>query len=381
MIGRLVNQLISYPLTNYQFTSYQLPVTNHLPHVWYNHLAMNAMPSPTFHIRDIPVYGDLILSPMAGFSDQPFRSICRELGSAMSYTEFVSAEAMSHNSKKTWRFFDFLPAERPMVFQLFDHDIDRLATQCQRAAERFGPDIIDINMGCSVANVTQRGAGAGLLREPAKIAALFKRLSHELTVPVTGKIRLGWDDQSRNYLEIAHILEDNGASAIAIHGRTKQQAYKGEADWNPISEVKAAVKIPVIGNGDVKCVADIDRIKAQTGCDAVMIGRAAIGNPWIFRRKDRQQVTFAEKAAMIRRHLAATVEYYGTDYGVILFRKHVVKYIKGVPGHADYRVPLLTCYTADEFIELFSQWENTYPFDHNDVDQLELEQPDECVAA
>lgn len=300
----------------------------------------------------------------------------------MSYTEFVSAEALSHNTKRSWRYFEFLPFERPMVFQLFDHDIERLATQCKRAADRLNPDIIDINMGCSVANIAQRGAGAGLLRTPAKIAALFNRLSHELSIPVTGKIRLGWDDQSRNYLEIAHVLEDNGASAVAIHGRTKQQAYKGEADWNPIGEIKAAVKIPVIGNGDVKCVADIERIKAQTGCDAVMIGRAAIGNPWIFQRKDKAQVTFAERATLVRRHLAAMTDYYGPELGVILFRKHVVKYIKGVPGHADYRVPLLTCHSADEFIHLFSQWEDEYPRAQTpDADPFEADWADECVVA
>lgn len=316
---------------------------------------MNAM--PTFHIREIPVHGDLILSPMAGFSDQPFRSICRELGSAMSYTEFVSAAAMAHDNDRTWHYFDFLPVERPMVFQLFDQDVDRLVAQSKRAVEMFGPDIIDINMGCSVSSISQRGAGAGLLRTPAKIAQLFDRLSKELSVPVTGKIRLGWDDQSRNYLEVAHILEDNGASAIAIHGRTKQQAYHGTADWIPIGEVKAAVKIPVIGNGDVQCVADIARLKAQTNCDAVMIGRAAIGNPWIFQRKDRAQVTFAEKAVMIRRHLAAMLDYYGPTRGLILFRKHVVKYIKGVPGQSAYHLALVTCHTADEFIGLFSRWE------------------------
>ncbi len=314
--------------------------------------------TPAFFIRDRPIYGDLILSPMAGFSDQPFRSICRELGSAMSYTEFVSAEAMSHNNPKTWRFFDFLPFERPMVFQFFDHDVDRLVVQCKRAFEKFGPDIIDINMGCSVSRVSQRGAGAGLLRTPDKIAQIFNGLSKELPVSVTGKIRLGWDAHSLNYLEVAHILEDNGACAIAVHGRTKQQAYHGTADWVPIGEIKAAVRIPVIGNGDVKCVADIDRLQAQTQCDAVMIGRAAIGNPWIFQRKDRDQVTFAEKAVMIRRHLAAMLDYYGPAQGLILFRKHVVRYIKGVPGVSEMHLPLVTCCTADEFIELFSQWED-----------------------
>jgi tRNA-dihydrouridine synthase B len=317
---------------------------------------MTLQPSANFYVREIPIRGDLILSPMAGFSDLPFRSICREYGSAMSYTEFVSAEAMSYDNPKTRRFFDFEPFERPMVFQLFDSDVDRLVTQCQRA-EALGPDTIDINMGCSVSSVSGRGAGAGLLRTPHKIAQIFNRLSKTLSVPVTGKIRLGWDDSSRNYLEVAHILEDNGASAIAIHGRTKQQAYKGEADWAPIGEVKAAVKIPVIGNGDVKCVADIDRLKAQTGCDAVMIGRAAIGNPWIFQRKDRDQVTFAEKAKLIRRHLAAMLDYYGAPHGLILFRKHVVKYIKGESGVSTVHLPLVTCNTADEFIELFSAWE------------------------
>jgi nifR3 family TIM-barrel protein len=319
---------------------------------------MTQATSPTFHIREIPIYGDLILSPMAGFSDQPFRSICRELGSALSYTEFVSAEAMSYNNPKTWRFFDFLPFERPMVFQFFDHDVDRLVAQCRRAAEMFAPDIVDINMGCSVSRVSQRGAGAGLLRAPRTIAQIFDRLSKELPVPVTGKIRLGWDDGSRNYLEVAHVLEDNGASAIAVHGRTKQQAYHGTADWAPIGEIKAAVKIPVIGNGDVKCVADIERLKSQTGCEAVMIGRAAIGNPWIFQRKDREQVTFAEKAVMIRRHLAAMLDYYGPQHGLILFRKHVVRYIKGVPGVSEMHLPLVTCNTAEEFIDLFSRWED-----------------------
>jgi tRNA-dihydrouridine synthase B len=335
---------------------------------------------PAFHIRELPVYGDLILSPMAGFSDLPFRSICRELGSALSYTEFVSAEAMSHNSSKTWRYFDFLPFERPMVFQLFDHDVDRLVAQCQRAVEMFQPDIVDINMGCSVSSVSQRGAGAGLLRTPAKIARIFKRLSKELAVPVTAKIRLGWDDQSRNYLEVAHVLEDNGASAIAVHGRTKQQAYKGEADWLPIAEIKAAVKIPVIGNGDVQRVADVDRLKALTGCEAVMIGRAAIGNPWIFQRKDREQVSFAEKATMVRRHLAAMLDYYGPQQGLILFRKHVVKYIKGVPGHSAYHLALVTCSTADEFIALFSRWE-AQALSGCRQDAADLEAGTACAAA
>jgi nifR3 family TIM-barrel protein len=333
---------------------------------------------PAFFIRDIPIYGDLILSPMAGFSDQPFRSICRELGSAISYTEFISTEAMSQASAKTRRFFDFLPAERPVAFQFFDHDVDRLVDQIKRAVDEYRPDFVDINMGCSVHNVSQRGAGAGLLRTPAKIAAIFDRLSRELPVPATGKIRLGWDERSLNYLEVARILEDNGAAAVAIHGRTREQAYRGAAAWQPIAEVKAALKIPVIGNGDVKCAADIARLKALTNCDAVMIGRAAVGNPWIFQRRDRAEVTFDQKAAMIRRHLAAMLEYYGPERGLVLFRKHVVKYIKGVPGQSEYHLRLVTCTTAEEFITLFSALEARAV--ESDEPAAEDWQPVECAA-
>ncbi len=344
---------------------------------------MQPLTAPTFFIRDIPVYGDLILSPMAGFSDKPFRAICRALGSAMSYTEFVSADGLSHNSPKSWKYFDFAEEERPIACQLFDHDVDRLVTQCQRVAERLHPSTIDINMGCSVPKISQRGAGAGLLRTPERIAEIFTRLTHSLSIPVTGKIRLGWDDHSRNYLEVAHVLEDNGASAIAVHGRTKMQAYKGEADWLPIAEIKAAVKIPVIGNGDVRTVSDIERIKAQTGCDAVMIGRAAIGNPWIFQRKSFAEVTFEERAALIRQHLVAMLDYYGPRLGLVLFRKHVVKYIKGVPYATDVRLALLTCNTADEFIELFGQWEERYERGeyHGTAEDLALFEEFESCAA
>jgi nifR3 family TIM-barrel protein len=188
-----------------------------------------------------------------------------------------------------------------------------------------------------------------MLRCPDKIARIFTRLSSELRVPVTGKIRLGWDDQSRNHIEVANILEDSGASLIAVHGRTKAQAYKGQADWDAIAEVKCAVQIPVIGNGDVKTVADIAHIKAHTGCDGVMIGRGAIGNPWIFARKDRECVTIAEKLTLMRRHLALNLDFYGQQLGLILFRKHAARYIAGLPGEAELRTLLLTSESVEEF--------------------------------
>lgn len=312
--------------------------------------------APPFRVGDIPVYGDLILSPMAGFSDKPYRLICREYGSAMSYTEFVSADGILYANDRTWQMLDFETSERPMVFQIFGSDEDRIEAAARRI-EELGPDIIDLNMGCSVPKVSGRGAGAALLKDPAKIGRIFARLSRALTVPVTGKIRLGWDDSSLTYLEVARAMEDNGAALIAVHGRTKAQAYNGQANWAAIAEIKQAVNIPVIGNGDVRSVADIERIKAETGCDAVMIARAAIGNPWIFQRKDNEQVTLAEKSALIRRHLQLMLEFYGRERGLVLFRKHVVKYVRGLAHIAQVKARLVTCTEPEEFIALMNAYE------------------------
>ncbi|MBE7554421.1 MAG: tRNA dihydrouridine synthase DusB [Anaerolineales bacterium] len=311
---------------------------------------------PSFMIRHIPVYGDVILSPMAGFSDKPYRLICREYGSAMSYTEFVSVDGILHGNERTAQMLDFDPSERPMTFQIFGSDEGKIEEAACRI-EQLGPDIIDLNMGCSVPKVSGRGAGAALLREPAKIGRIFSRLTRALSVPVTGKIRLGWDGQSLNYLEVAKVLEDNGAALIAVHGRTKAQAYNGQANWDAIAEIKESVKIPVIGNGDVTCVADIERIKRYTGCDGVMIARAAIGNPWIFQRKDLHEVTLAEKSKLIHRHLNLMLEFYGEERGLILFRKHVVKYVRGLAHIAQVKARLVTCTRPEEFIELMHQYE------------------------
>ena len=305
---------------------------------------------PAFHVREIPVFGRAILSPMDGYSDLPFRLICRELGSAMSYTEFTNVDELQSRKPtvKAWQKLRFAPSERPMTFQIYGHDEDRLVDTAIRLQE-YGPDIIDINMGCYVKSISERGAGSGMLCHPDKIGRVFTRLSQGLSVPITGKIRLGWDDNSRNYLEVARILEDSGASLIAIHGRTRAQAYKGEADWDAIAEVKQAVGVPVIGNGDVHSVADIARLRAHTGCDGVMIGRAAIGNPWIFSGRDPEQVSLDDRAALMRRHLALNLDFYGPQTGLLLFRKHAARYIHGLPGEAVLREPLLTANTVAEF--------------------------------
>ncbi len=313
-------------------------------------LPLGKIEQPNFFVRDIPVYGDLILAPMDGYSDLPFRSICRALGSAISYTEFVNVDEVSRRKPKsnTLRKLEYEPSERPITFQIYGHQEERLV-ETAIAVQELNPDIVDVNMGCYVHDIAERGAGSGLLRDPGKIARVISRMVNALRVPVTAKIRLGWDDNSRNYIEVARILEDNGASLIAVHGRTKAQAFRGNADWGAIGEVKRAVKIPVLANGDVKTVADIARIKAQTGCDGVMIGRGAIGNPWIFSRRDRDQVPLAEKIALLRKHLALNLQFYGEHTGLILFRKHASRYITGMYGAAEMRLRLLTCNNVEEF--------------------------------
>jgi len=321
---------------------------------------------PYFFVRDIPIYGDLILAPMDGYSDLPFRLLCYELGSAMSYTEFINVDSLSGRvpNEVIARKLKFDPREYPMTFQIYGHDEERLVETAKRLQDEYNPTIIDINLGCYVKKIAERGAGSGMLREPAKIARVFARLSRELRVPVTAKMRLGWDEYTRNYLEVVHILEDNGASLIAVHARTKQQAYKGQADWKAIAEIKQAVKIPVLGNGDVKTVADIERIKAQTGCDGVMIGRGAIGNPWIFSRKDRHDVTPAEKIALMRRHVALNVEFYGERLGLILFRKHAVRYIQKLPDGDTMRLSLVHCSAQAEFERILREYEVRVPHLH-----------------
>ena len=308
---------------------------------------------PSFWVRDVPVFGDAILAPMDGFSDWPFRSLCRDLGSAMSYTEFVRAQhiVMAYEHMAARLTFD--EVERPMVFQIYGDDPDELVAAALRVQDRQ-PDISDINMGCPARNVVHNGAGVGLMRQPLKVARIFKKLSAALSIPITGKIRIGWDE-CRSYKLIARVVEENGGSLIAIHGRTKEQAYSGLADWDAIAEVKSAVKIPVIGNGDVKLAADIDKLKAYTGCDAVMIGRAAIGNPWIFSRLDREQVSPEMVDRMVRQHLERHLAFYGVRKGMILFRKHALQYLKLQHLPRAVRTKIITRENPEEFLELLEQ--------------------------
>lgn len=311
-------------------------------------------PAPAFWVRDLPIYGDLVLAPMAGFSDQPYRSLCRRFGSAMSYTELISADGILYQNPRTLTMLTFGPAERPIVFQLFGHDEDQLEAAARRLLP-LTPDFLDLNLGCSVAKVFGKGAGASLLSDPAKIGRIMARLVRALPIPVTAKIRLGPDRQALTYLTVARALEENGAALIAVHGRTRAQSYAEPANWDAIAEVKQAVTVPVLGNGDVHCVADIERLKRHTHCDGVMVARAAIGNPWLFQRRDLNAVSWAERRAVMEHHLAEMMAFYGPQRGLIKFRKHAVRYLRGLSLEAALRTRLTTCDRPEEFLALLAQ--------------------------
>jgi nifR3 family TIM-barrel protein len=318
-------------------------------------LSSTAKPAtlPTFWVRDLPVYGDVILAPMDGFSDWPFRSLCRSLGSAMSYTEFVRAQHIVQAYEHMALRLTYEEAERPMVFQLYGDDPDELLEAALRVQDK-NPNIIDINMGCPARKVIYTGAGVGLMRSPLKIARIFRKLSNALEIPITGKIRLGWGG-CKNYKLIAQIIEENGGQAIAVHGRTKEQAYGGQADWDAIAEVKTSVKIPVIGNGDVKVPADIDRLKAHTGCEAVMIGRAAVGNPWIFSRLERDSVSPEAVRQLLHQHLERHLAFYGAYKGMVLFRKHAMQYLKLQRFSRRVRTEIITQNDPEIFLKLVDE--------------------------
>ncbi len=315
--------------------------------------SMSLSTSPTFYIDHIPVYGDAILAPMMGFSDLPYRSLCREMGSAISYTEFARAEGLIHNMRRVSEKLIYKEEERPIAFQIYTHDIDYMINAALKIQE-LHPDFIDINMGCPTKAIANSGAGVGMMRTPIKVARLFKRLSKALDVPVTAKIRMGWDD-CINYPLIAKIIEENGGSLIAIHGRTREGGRERDADWDAIGEVKRLVKIPVIGNGDVKTVSDIEKMKKHTACDGVMIGRAAIGNPWIFSGKDRELITFETLFQVMSKHLERNILFYGEKLGIHLFRKHVVQYLAPLKTTRRYRRALLTKENKADFLTLLAQ--------------------------
>ena len=312
------------------------------------------MSAATFWVGPWPIRGDVILAPMDGVTDPPFRGLGRMLGSAIAYTEFIHAVDILQRPQWVWQRLRLRAWERPIFVQIYGHTVNMLVEAALRVQE-VGPAAIDINMGCPDPRIAGRGAGAGLLRTPVKVARLFRRLSRALEIPVTAKIRLGWDDTCRNHRLIARVLEENGAALIAVHGRTRAQGYRGRADWDAIAEVAAAVRVPVVGNGDVRRAADIDRLKAYAGVAAVMIGRGALDNPWLLQRRDREGVPRGEVWAVLRWHLRENLAHYGPSRGLVLFRKFAARYLAPYGLSREQRRALLTREDVGEFLAL--AWE------------------------
>ena len=274
------------------------------------HQEPSSSPPPTFRIGSIPIFGKLILAPMDGISDPPFRLITRRLGSAFSLSEFINTLDFSVQKHFQQSRFAFQPQERPFGIQLLDNDPQRVADSAGEIYAKYKPDFFDVNLGCATARIASRGAGVGLMRTPEKIAQIFQLVSRAVPVPLTAKMRLGWDEDSLNYREVAEIAVANGAQAITLHGRTGKMAYHGKARWEPIAELKACLPVPVIGNGDVTTPALARQMLTKTGCDAVMIGRGAKTNPWIFSWRGRSEVPTAEVYGLICYQYRAMQPYY-----------------------------------------------------------------------
>jgi nifR3 family TIM-barrel protein len=279
------------------------------------------------------------LAPMASASEAPFRQIAMQMGASLAPTELLSAEGLARRSAPTLRLLRHDPAlERPFCVQLFGSNPLRMAVAA-KIAQDHGAQIVDLNMGCPVPKITRSGAGAALMRDPARAAAIVSAMARATGLPITVKIRSGWDSSTVNAPEVARALEEAGACAIAVHARTRAQGYGGAADWSVIARVRQAVKTAVIGNGDVADRAGAERMRSQTGCDAVMIGRAALGNPWIFRELlGGPPPTSEERRATVLRHLEAHLALYSSQQaGLHSFRQTLIWYARGLRGAGQFR--------------------------------------------
>lgn len=302
----------------------------------------------------------LLLAPMEDVSDPPFRAVCKQYGADLMYTEFISSEGLIRHAAKSMQKLDIYDYERPIGIQIFGGEEDAMV-ESARIVEQAQPDLIDINYGCPVNKVVCKMAGAGILQDIHKMVRLTEQVVKATSLPVTVKTRLGWDDNSKNIVEVAERLQDIGIQALSIHGRTRKQMYKGEADWTLIAEVKnnPRMRIPIFGNGDINSPQKVLEYKNRYGVDGIMIGRAAIGSPWIFRQVraflDNGSIipepALEERIDVVKKHLSKSIEWKGRVLGVLEMRQHYANYLRGLPNIKPYRTKLVT--TNDEE-ELFA---------------------------
>ena len=306
----------------------------------------------------------LLLAPMEDVSDPPFRALCKQHGADVLYTEFISSEGLIRDAEKSTMKLDIYDFERPIGIQIFGYDIEsmRLATEiCEKAK----PEFIDINYGCPVKKVANKGAGAGILKDIPKMVEMTKEIVKATSIPVTVKTRLGWDDDTKYIVEVAERLQDVGIKALSIHGRTRKQMYKGEADWTLIGKVKNNPKmhIPIFGNGDVNTPEKVQEVKNKYGVDGVMIGRAAIGNPWIFNEikhflktgNHLSPPTIADRVKACKQHLKHSIEWKGEILGIAEMKRHYSNYFKGIPHFKDYRIKIITSESSQEITSLLDE--------------------------
>lgn len=305
------------------------------------------------------IHGKALLAPMAGVTDRAFRELCMGFGAAYCVSEMASAKALTMNDKKTAELLGISPSEQPIAIQIFGYDPATMAEGAKIAAQ-YGPAAIDINMGCPAPKIANNHSGSALMKDPALCGRIVEAVVKAVDLPVTVKIRKGWDAGSVNAVEVAKICEAAGAQMIAVHGRTREQMYAPPADWNIIAAVKQAVKVPVVGNGDIDSAAAAMRMLEQTGCDLVMVGRGALGNPWLFREINAQfdlerpvsPPGLYERLSVMNRHIVRLCEYKGEHIGMREARKHTAWYMRGLRGAARLRVMCGELRTLDDMKRL-----------------------------
>ena len=306
----------------------------------------------------------LLLAPMEDVSDPPFRALCKKNGADIMYTEFISSEGLIRDAKKSTMKLDIYDFERPIGIQIFGSNIDsmRLATEiCEKAK----PEIIDINYGCPVKKVALKGAGAGILQDVPKMVKMTKEIVKSTNLPVTVKTRLGWDENTKYIVDVAERLQDVGIKALSIHGRTRKQMYKGEADWTLIGEVKnnPRMKIPIFGNGDIDSPEKVLEVKNKYGVDGVMIGRASIGYPWIFNEIKHflksgtylSPPSIKDRVQVCKQHLKHSIEWKGDILGIAEMKRHYTNYFKGIPHFKDYRIKMVTSNCYEEVCQILDE--------------------------